>query len=223
VAGRGRCRHDQDCQGCHEGCHVSKSGSLRLSSSIYLFFFSKDASELEAMATKAATWKKHAALGPPAASTISTTAMSERDTRGRWRHGVSGNPAGRPKGSRNRWRRADAHCLVPQRLKWWPLISRLAERAEPQRLQDDATQTTAPLRCPKLGASMSKAEIANMVRQLRIIRYSPRQARMGRRAPSLRSIARASCVSHMTIYRIIRTGQISTKVAAALAVVLAES
>jgi hypothetical protein len=44
-----------------------------------LFFFSKDASELAAMATKAATWKKHA---------------------------VSGNPAGRPKGSRNRWHRA---------------------------------------------------------------------------------------------------------------------
>jgi len=157
----------------------------------------------------------------PRHDTAATPSVS-RDQQGRFAVGSSGNPTGRPKGSRNRWRRADAHCLVPQRLKWWPLISRLAERAEPRRLQDDATQMTAPPRYPKVGASMSKAEIANMVRQLRIIRYSSRQARMGRRAPSLRSIARASCVSHMTIYRIIRTGQISTKVAGALAVVLGE-
>jgi lactate dehydrogenase-like 2-hydroxyacid dehydrogenase len=64
---------------------------------------------------------------------------------------------------------------------------------------------------------MSEAEIADMLRQLRTIRYSPRHERMGRRAPSLRSIARLSGVSHMTIYRIIGTGRISAKVAAVLA------
>jgi len=39
---------------------------------------------------------------------------SSRDDRGRWRCGVSGNPAGRRKGSRNRWRRAD-----PERAAIW--------------------------------------------------------------------------------------------------------
>jgi hypothetical protein len=37
-----------------------------------------------------------------------------RDHRGRWQRGASGNPAGRPKGSRNRWRRAD-----PARAMHW--------------------------------------------------------------------------------------------------------
>ena len=41
-------------------------------------------------------------------------ASAARDRLGRWRHGVSGNPAGRPKGSRNRWRRAD-----PARARAW--------------------------------------------------------------------------------------------------------
>jgi hypothetical protein len=56
-----------------------------------------------------------------------------------------------------------------------------------------------------------------IVRRLRKIGYSPRRGRMGRRLPSLRSIARTSGVSHMTIYRIIRTGRISAKIAAVLA------
>jgi hypothetical protein len=56
-----------------------------------------------------------------------------------------------------------------------------------------------------------------IVRRLRTIRCSPREERMGRRAPSLRSIARLSGVSHMTIYRIMRTGRISAKAAAVLA------
>jgi hypothetical protein len=56
-----------------------------------------------------------------------------------------------------------------------------------------------------------------IVRRLRTIRHSPRQERMGRRVPSLRSIARVSGVSHITIYRIIRTGRISQKVGAVLA------
>ena len=64
---------------------------------------------------------------------------------------------------------------------------------------------------------LTRQEREAIVRQLRTIRYLPRQARMGRRTPSLRSIARLSGVSHMTIYRIIRTGQISAKVAAVLA------
>jgi hypothetical protein len=65
--------------------------------------------------------------------------------------------------------------------------------------------------------SLTKQQREEIVRQLRTIRYSPRQQRMGRRAPSLRSIARLSGVSPMTIYRIIRTGQISAKAAAVLA------
>ena len=54
----------------------------------------------------------------------------ERDNRGRWRPGKSPNPSGRPKGSRNRWRRAD-----PERAMLW--------KASEWRLHFDRTMRTA--------------------------------------------------------------------------------
>jgi hypothetical protein len=44
-----------------------------------------------------------------------------RDRRGRWSLGVSGNPAGRPKGSRNRWRRADRRRAAEWTAGEWKL------------------------------------------------------------------------------------------------------
>jgi hypothetical protein len=65
--------------------------------------------------------------------------MSERDARGRWCHGVSGNPAGRPKGSRNRWRRADparAHAWTAG--EWRPHFARIMHTAQGDRGQQAA-------------------------------------------------------------------------------------
>jgi hypothetical protein len=56
---------------------------------------------------------------------------SLRDPRGRWRQGESGNRAGRPKGSRNRWRRADlarAHAWTPW--EWKLHFARAAQTAQ---------------------------------------------------------------------------------------------
>src|SRR5258708_39608186 len=42
-----------------------------------------------------------------------------RDHRGRWQKGTTGNPKGRPKGSRNRWRRADpARAVLWTATEW---------------------------------------------------------------------------------------------------------
>src|SRR5262249_58809911 len=44
-----------------------------------------------------------------------------RDNRGRWRKGKSGNFAGRPRGSRNRWRRADPARAILWKASEWRL------------------------------------------------------------------------------------------------------
>jgi hypothetical protein len=54
-----------------------------------------------------------------------------RDDRGRWRRGRSGNPAGRSKGSRNRWRRADPARAVYWKASEWRLhFARSLQAAE---------------------------------------------------------------------------------------------
>jgi hypothetical protein len=64
---------------------------------------------------------------------------------------------------------------------------------------------------------MDKAEI---IRQLRIVRYSSQRARISKRAPMLRQIARTAGVSHMLLYRAVRSGRLSTEAAAALGLAL---
>jgi hypothetical protein len=55
-----------------------------------------------------------------------------------------------------------------------------------------------------------------ILRALRLIRYSPRAPRCGRLSPGLRSIARAAGLSHMTLYRALETGKLSDMAYAAL-------
>jgi hypothetical protein len=55
-----------------------------------------------------------------------------------------------------------------------------------------------------------------VIQRLRQIRYSPDLPRIRRQLPGLRSIARGAGLSHMTIYRAIRSGEISTAHAEAL-------
>ena len=52
---------------------------------------------------------------------------------------------------------------------------------------------------------------ADIIRALRFILYSSRELRMGRRAPSISSVARAAGLSRMTLYRITRDGTMSEK------------
>jgi hypothetical protein len=59
-----------------------------------------------------------------------------------------------------------------------------------------------------------------IVRELRRVRFSPPEKRMGVSAVNIRTIARSAGVSHMTLYRAIYTGEISAKSAAALGPVL---
>jgi hypothetical protein len=60
---------------------------------------------------------------------------------------------------------------------------------------------------------MTKQDI---IRALRLIRYSPQGPRRGRTLPGLRSTARAAGLSHMTLYRALETGQLSERAASAL-------
>jgi hypothetical protein len=50
---------------------------------------------------------------------------------------------------------------------------------------------------------------ADMIRALRFIQFSSPKLRMGRRAPSIASVARAAGLSRMTLYRITRNGTMS--------------
>jgi len=55
----------------------------------------------------------------------------ERDYRGRWLKGNSGNRLGRPKGSRNRWRRADpARALLWRGSEWKLYFDRAMRTAQ---------------------------------------------------------------------------------------------
>lgn len=54
-----------------------------------------------------------------------------RDHRGRWQKGNSGNRLGRPKGSRNRWRRADLTRVMRWKVSEWRLhFARTASSAQ---------------------------------------------------------------------------------------------
>jgi hypothetical protein len=74
-----------------------------------------------------------------------------------------------------------------------------------------------PVDAKELAAEKPEKEI---VRALRMIRYSHQGPQTRRAAPGLRSIARSAGLSHMILYRAIRTGQISNKSAAVLGKVL---
>jgi hypothetical protein len=57
--------------------------------------------------------------------------LQARDHRGRWQRGTTGNPAGRPRGSRNRWRRADpARALLWKRSEWRLHFDRIMRTAQ---------------------------------------------------------------------------------------------
>jgi hypothetical protein len=58
---------------------------------------------------------------------------------------------------------------------------------------------------------------AEVVRQLRIIRHSAQAARIGRRVPGIRTVARAAGLSFRTVYSIVQTGHITSDQAMALA------
>ena len=64
---------------------------------------------------------------------------------------------------------------------------------------------------------MDKAEI---IRQLRTIRYSSQRARIGKRVPTLRQIAWTAGISHMLLYRAVRSGRLSAETVVALGPVL---
>src|SRR6516162_8304695 len=55
-----------------------------------------------------------------------------------------------------------------------------------------------------------------IVRALRIVRYSPEAARIGRRLPGIRTIASQAGLSYRTLYRITMSGQCSPAQAWAL-------
>ena len=55
----------------------------------------------------------------------------QRDYRGRWLKGNSPNPLGRPKGSRNRWRRADpARAILWKASEWRLHFARIMTAAQ---------------------------------------------------------------------------------------------
>jgi hypothetical protein len=56
-----------------------------------------------------------------------------------------------------------------------------------------------------------------VVRQLRIIRYSPADQRIGRRMPGIRTVARHAGLSFRTVYTIVQSGRLTPAQALALA------
>jgi len=74
--------------------------------------------------------------------------QTPRDPRGRWRRGVSGNSAGRRKGSRNRWRRADPARAI----NWTPGEWKLYFARNMQMARGDPSQraTAAYAECQRL-------------------------------------------------------------------------
>ncbi|HEX8837589.1 MAG TPA: hypothetical protein VF748_11685 [Candidatus Acidoferrum sp.] len=60
----------------------------------------------------------------------------------------------------------------------------------------------------------------DIVRAVRTIRYSPKAARFGRRAQSVRALALAAGINPLTIYRIASNGRISPIVANKLRLVM---
>ena len=58
---------------------------------------------------------------------------------------------------------------------------------------------------------------AEVVRHLRVVRYSPEALRIGRRIPGIWTIARHAGLSFRTVYTIVNTGCITPAQATALA------
>jgi hypothetical protein len=56
-----------------------------------------------------------------------------------------------------------------------------------------------------------------VVRQLRVIRFSPQAPRIGRRVPGIRTVAREAGLSFRTVYTIVQTGCLTPAQAVALA------
>ena len=56
-----------------------------------------------------------------------------------------------------------------------------------------------------------------VVRQLRVIRYSPQALRIGRRVPGIRTVAREAGLSFRTVYTIVQTGCLTPAQTVALA------
>jgi hypothetical protein len=56
-----------------------------------------------------------------------------------------------------------------------------------------------------------------VVRQLKIIRHSPQEPRIGRRVPGIRTVARQAGLSFRTVYSIVQTGHITAAQSIALA------
>jgi hypothetical protein len=67
------------------------------------------------------------------------------------------------------------------------------------------------------GIDMTAQEV---VRQLRVIRYSACKPRIGRRVPGIRTVAREAGLSFRTVYTIVQTGRITHAQALALATAL---
>ena len=63
---------------------------------------------------------------------MTEAAIQQRDSRGRWQKGTSSpNPSGRPRGSRNRWRRADpARTLLWKASEWKLYFDRTMRTAQ---------------------------------------------------------------------------------------------
>jgi hypothetical protein len=65
-----------------------------------------------------------------------------------------------------------------------------------------------------MGIDMTAEEV---VRQLRVIRYSPRKPRIGRRIPGIRTVAQHAGLSFRTVYTIVQSGRLTPDQALALA------
>ena len=108
------------------------------------------------------------------------------------------------------------------------LSGRTVDPPEPARRGPGPAGTPRPAeppQCQARGAPPGQADFrppdkAEIIRQLRTIRYSSQRARISKRAPTLRQIARTAGVSHMLLYRAVRTGNLSAEAAVALGPVL---
>jgi hypothetical protein len=56
-----------------------------------------------------------------------------------------------------------------------------------------------------------------VVRELRLVRYSPQALRIGRRIPGIRTVAKEAGLNFRTVYTIVQTGCITPTQAVALA------
>jgi hypothetical protein len=69
----------------------------------------------------------------------------------------------------------------------------------------------------KPSRDLTGQERESIVRQLRTIKYSSQRARIGRRVPGIRTVARCAGLSFRTVYTIVQTGRLTSAQAVALA------